>query len=107
VKIALLVTLLTLVTSCAHYQVKERLAELKNKLDPLTGSNEETIVMHLGAPGEIQEVAGMKVYKYKKSLGNRAVATSDYTYSSHEAYDSITLYFKNGSMVKWDAFVQR
>jgi hypothetical protein len=109
----------TVLMSCAHHRVSQRVSELNSQLDPLLGSSEETVVSHLGVPGRVDEIAGLKVYRYYQSYGQRSTA-SIHAYSNPygqanawgqgqtwDTHDTVNVYFKNGTMIKWDGYVQR
>jgi hypothetical protein len=116
-KIVLLIALVAL-TSCAQMAVNKRMKELHAKLDPMLGQPEETMVLQYGAPARVDEVAGVKIYRYHQSYGTRSTASANYYANpyavngygngqSWETYDSINLYFKDGIFIKWDGYVQR
>ncbi|MCX6557709.1 MAG: hypothetical protein NTW95_09825 [Candidatus Aminicenantes bacterium] len=83
-------------------------------LDPLLGKSQEDVVLAIGVPTHTETIGNLEVYQYIQSYGARGNAwVSPNKYFSTggarvwEAYDKINIYFKNGSMVKWDGYVQR
>ena len=104
----------TLVIGCARMEVSQSVDEMTAKMDPLVGQSREEVVLALGAPLEIMTVGELEVFKYHQSFGIRGqamMAPNPYLTSgsgrSWEAYDSINVYFKDGTMVNWDGYVQR
>lgn len=106
--------LLFVVSGCASIQVANRKAELNAQMDPLLGKTKDDVILALGAPAEVSTIGGFEIYKYYQSYGTRtraAVAPNKYLVTgnarSWESYDTISTYFKDGVMVKWDGYIQR
>ena len=115
---ALILSVLLILTSCAQQQVSQRKAQLEAELNPLMGQSEESVLLSLGRPGAIEEVNGIKIYRYKRSYGTRSTASASaygnpYSVNAYgsgqswESYDEYNVYFQNGTAVKWDGYVQR
>ncbi len=115
--VAFLIFLIPL-TGCASfiqgYQVAKSQNEISSKMNALMGRSSQDVVLALGAPTQIQSVAGIEVYKYHQNYGTRTQASAvpnqyivNASANSWESYDSVNVYFKNGVMIKWDGYVQR
>lgn len=106
-------------TACRQMMVDDRIGELKPVLDSYMGHTEEEVVLGLGAPLDIQNAGGIKIFHYHKSFGVRsnAYANAQPNYyggataygggQSWESFDDYRIYFKDGLAVKWDGYVQR
>lgn len=117
----ILVLLALSLTACAHSRQKEVnrvLAQYKATLDPMIGSDEDSIVETLGAPKKVSEIGSYKIFHYYQHYGTQSdyrEARNLYTgeslgqgYSnSWESYDKCDIYFKGGKMVKYESYVQR
>ncbi len=110
----ILLFVVTTLVGCARIQVQQRKSELKSMLNPLLGKSKEDVVLAIGVPTHTQWIGDLEVYQYYQSYGTRGnmwVAPNKYFSTANagtwKAYDKINIYFKNGIMVKWDAYVQR
>ncbi len=114
----LFLALVMLFASCAQQQVNQRRAELEATLNPLMGQNEESVILQLGRPDNVETIGSIKVFRYRRSFGARSTASASaynnqYSASAYgsgqswESYDEYNVYFQNGTAVKWDGYVQR
>ena len=115
IKLLLLLLCPLFLPGCGPF-IQERIAKRKmsHTLDNLMGHTEQEVVIELGAPQEIKEIAGLTVYKYYKSYGTRtAVSTDEMNTFTHgtkkvfESYDKFEVMFKNGRAINWKGSVQR
>ena len=113
IRLALLISCLTLFVACADQQTKA-LRHVELMLNGMIGFTEEEVIMQLGAPESTQDLAGFKVYHYHQSYGTH---TEDYTntlgyglYSTRktwEAYDKFDLFFRDGRVETFKCSVKR
>lgn len=107
-RIIFIILVLTL-GGCATDQAQEKRDAYARIYEPLMGKTEEEIVMSQGAPTEIQDAGGIRIYTYRVSHGNRLVAMRGFgpygnTYgTSFESFDQARVYFQMGYAKKWDA----
>jgi hypothetical protein len=108
------VVLLLFLAGCAYTQVAERKKELSTLMDGLMGRSREEVVLQLGAPTGTSTIGRLDVLTFRRSYGSRSQAIFNpqspvglANARSWESFDTVTAYFEEGKMVKWDGYVQR
>ncbi len=115
IKLLLLLLCPLFLPGCGPF-IQERIAKRKmsHTLDNLIGRTKQDVVIELGAPQKIEEVAGLTIYKYYKHYGTRAeVSVGEGDLFTHgtkrilESYDEFEIIFQNNRAVNWKGSVQR
>ena len=110
----IIVLLFLIFVGCAHMQIQQRKRELEAALNPLLGKSKEMVVLSIGLPVHIDTIGQLEAYQYYRRYGTRSnvwISPNEYFIyggaQSWEAYDKVNVYFKDGIMIKWDAYIQR
>jgi len=109
--ILLIVFSVIMLPGCGTF-IQEQHAKRKmgRTLDNLMGQTEEAVIIALGSPKKIENIAGLTVYHYYKSYGTRSnVYIGDYYGAQDvwETYDRFEIIFKDGRAINWKGSVKR
>lgn len=81
---------------------------MKEKFDQIIGCTEEQVLSRIGAPQNILTTGDIKIYQYKKQLGQKArfqLFTFEQEYKA--IYDETDVIFKNGRVIEWKGSARR
>ncbi len=106
----ILLSLVILPGCGAFIQEQHAKRKMSHTLDNLMGQTEEAVIIQLGSPNKVEQLAGLTIYHYYKSYGTRSSVYVGEMYGQKdvwETYDQFEIIFKDGHVINWKGSVKR